>query len=374
MLSLHTPAFLRSGPLMLDAGLRQARSGTRVLAVSGLPLRILELLVEANGRLVSRTELKAKLWPHAVRINVDRRLNTAVRALRKALDDLPHEPGRIVTVRNYGYRWVAARPKRPGWREALSIAAPLLLLAFAVTADLPPAPAIAAAETKVRAADQALKADWNWRGAEDLYLAALQIRSDLPGAHRGLAWLYVNEGRNGEALPHIARLLEAPDPNPAHRAELGWLLLRAGKPDAALAVCSRPDERNMNVLSCRHTALAQLGLTSDARQIAIELMREADAGEAAIQAVEHASPAAGYARFLRWRVTHFVPPSGAWFQRAQLQAEAGQLGAALASLELAARHRDPLLVKIGSTAAFAPLEHSPRFNRISGLVLNKKAA
>ena len=84
MLSLHTPAFLRSGPLMLDAGLRQARSGTRVLAVSGLPLRILELLVEANGRLVSRTELKAKLWPHAVRINVDRRLNTAVRALRKA--------------------------------------------------------------------------------------------------------------------------------------------------------------------------------------------------------------------------------------------------------------------------------------------------
>jgi hypothetical protein len=359
---------MRTGPLILDTGFRQLRRGSRVLPVSGLPLRIFEMLTAANGRIVSRQELKAALWPYAVRIDVDRRLNTAVRALRKEIGD-----GQIVTVRGYGYRWVASSASpSAGWPRYLAIgpaavllvSAPVYWAAEPLRSNRP-----VAAEAVIGAAELRLSTYWDWRGAEALYRQALATDPNSSEAHRGLAWLYVNDRRAADALPHIAKLLEAPDPKPARRAELGWLLMRAGSPDAALAICSKPDERTLNLLSCRHTALAQLGLIPEARETALELLRVAGAEDTVIRDVGEAAPAAGYAMFLRWRVAHFVAPNRDWFQRAQLQAEAGLYGEALHSLEIAAEGRDPLLVKIGSTAAFAPLQSSPRFRRISEIVL-----
>jgi len=373
MLSPHISTLLRSGSLVLDTNLRQVRSGARVVPLSGLPLRILEMLVEANGRLVSRTELKAKLWPYAVRIDVDRRLNTAVRALRKALENSGGECGRIMTVRGHGYRWLSPRPSRPAWTRPFVLAGVAIAVLATLSADLPKLSGESGAQAEVQAADLKL-ASWDWRGAETLYRAAVRRNSNLTDARRGLAWLYVNEGRVKDAIPHIARLMEFPDRGPARRAELGWLLMRAGKPDAALAICARPDETNINLLSCRQTALAQLGLIDEARDTAIRILRADNADERIVRAVADAAPTAGYALFLRWRVAHFVAPGRDWFQRAQLQAEAGQLEPALRSLEVAAARRDPLLVKIQSTAAFAPLRSSPRFQRISEMVRNKNSA
>src|SRR5687767_13365176 len=107
-------AILHSGPFVLDRREQQlTRAGTPV-ALAGLPLRILHLLMAANGRLVTRDELKQALWPYATRIDTERRLNTAVRALREALGDSGTTPLYIATVRGHGYRWIAQpQTRRP---------------------------------------------------------------------------------------------------------------------------------------------------------------------------------------------------------------------------------------------------------------------
>lgn len=358
---------LRSGTVVVDTARRQLSVSGRPVALGGLPLTILELLMAADGRILTRAELKRALWPYAARIDTERRLNTAVRALREALGDTAAEPRLILTVRGCGYRWIGHEHQQPHSRRPMiqgaAIAALCLLSLGPVSAPRqarPAAPDIAAAQA-------AIAGDWNWPAAETRFRGALN--SHPAAAHRGLAWLYVNAGRDDDAMPHIAALLEAPTNGDS--AELGWLLLRAGQPQAALAVCNASQEQSLNLLSCRQTALARLGLVAQARTTAVEIMRVADADPAAIEAVAGASPGSGYARFLRWRVGHFVPPTGDWFRRAQLEAEAGLYRDALASLDRALAERDPLLVKIGSTREFAPLRGSTEFRRIEAAVFAK---
>src|SRR5215207_5241419 len=97
---------LRSGPFVLDRRRRQLTRVGEDVPLRGLPLRILELLMAADGGVVTRTELKQLLWPYAERIDTERRLNTAIRALRKALGDAAAAPGHVATIRSHGYRWI----------------------------------------------------------------------------------------------------------------------------------------------------------------------------------------------------------------------------------------------------------------------------
>ena len=73
--------------------------------LTGLPCRILERLIATPGAVVTRAELKAAFWPGSQRIDTERRLNTAMRALRRALDACGGDGDWIETLRNVGYRW-----------------------------------------------------------------------------------------------------------------------------------------------------------------------------------------------------------------------------------------------------------------------------
>lgn len=406
-------AILRSGPLVLDRRQRRLTRAGQAVPISGLPARILELLMAANGELVTRAELKQALWPYATRIDTERRLNTGVRALREALGDTAMTPRYVATVRGLGYRWVGgAEPpaaRRHGWRiAALALAllvvrsdwaigvpagaesrpAPLAAARIAVDnwREHPDARRLSAAEASLEqarrlggpsaeldslAADLALAADWDWARAEALYQRAVINDPASTAAHRGLAWLYVNRGTPERAWPHIARLLATSAPDADARADLGWLILRAGKPDVALGLCTPQSARHVNLLSCRHTALARLGYVDSARQVAAELLHTLKADPSVIAKIRTAPPEQAYRRFLAWRVKHFVPRHEHWFVRAQLQAEAGMLADAIASLERAAARRDPLMIKIGSTFAFEGLAGSSRFQRLSAQVLRR---
>src|SRR5205085_9779170 len=123
---------LRVGALTIDRAERRAMLGGQALDLSPLLLRLLERLAEHPGRVASRAELKRVLWPYAERIDTERRLNTAMRALRAALGDDADEPRFIETVRSHGYRWIVSdRPAAPrlGLAAAVALALSLMLSA-----------------------------------------------------------------------------------------------------------------------------------------------------------------------------------------------------------------------------------------------------
>ena len=97
----------RFGPFELDpAQGRLSRSGSRV-KLQDLPLRLLVLLVERPGELVTREEVRQRLWPEDTFVEFDNSLGVAVRKLREALRDDADAPRFVETVPRRGYRFVA---------------------------------------------------------------------------------------------------------------------------------------------------------------------------------------------------------------------------------------------------------------------------
>jgi TolB-like protein len=82
------------------------KSGVR-LALQEQPLRILGALLAQPGAVVSREELRRRLWPEGTFVDFEHSLNAAVRRLRIALGDEADVPRFIETVHKRGYRFVA---------------------------------------------------------------------------------------------------------------------------------------------------------------------------------------------------------------------------------------------------------------------------
>src|SRR5882762_11313961 len=75
--------------------------------LSGQPLEVLLLLLERPGELVTREELRRRLWASNVFVNFERSLNSAVKKLRRALSDNAREARYIETEPRKGYRFIA---------------------------------------------------------------------------------------------------------------------------------------------------------------------------------------------------------------------------------------------------------------------------
>ncbi len=70
------------------------------------PFQILELLLERPGELITREELREKLWPADTFVDFDSSIGTAVAKLRQALGDSAQEPRFVETVSSRGYRFL----------------------------------------------------------------------------------------------------------------------------------------------------------------------------------------------------------------------------------------------------------------------------
>ena len=106
--STRAVAPIRFGPFELDVRSGELRSHERVVTLTAQPLAVLLALVERPGQLVSRDELRARLWPDGTSVDYEHGLNTAVRRLREALGDSADEPRYIETLPRRGYRLLAA--------------------------------------------------------------------------------------------------------------------------------------------------------------------------------------------------------------------------------------------------------------------------
>jgi TolB-like protein/DNA-binding winged helix-turn-helix (wHTH) protein/Flp pilus assembly protein TadD len=82
------------------------RRGVR-LPVTGLPVNILAILAANPGTLVSREELRNRLWPPNTFVDFDHSIRNAVARLREVLDDSADHPRYIETVPRRGYRFIA---------------------------------------------------------------------------------------------------------------------------------------------------------------------------------------------------------------------------------------------------------------------------
>ena len=81
------------------------KDGERV-HLQGKPLLLLRILLEAAGNLVTREDLRQRLWPDEQSLEFDAGLNTAIKMVRQALGDTARESIFIRTDRSQGYRFV----------------------------------------------------------------------------------------------------------------------------------------------------------------------------------------------------------------------------------------------------------------------------
>src|ERR1700733_7751459 len=77
------------------------------------PLQVLAVLAERPGELVTREELRQRVWPKDTFVDFDHALNTAIKKIRAALNDDADAPRYIETVPRRGYRFLATvEPER----------------------------------------------------------------------------------------------------------------------------------------------------------------------------------------------------------------------------------------------------------------------
>ncbi|MFZ1919482.1 MAG: winged helix-turn-helix domain-containing protein [Terriglobales bacterium] len=87
------------------------KHGTKI-KLQEQPFQILTLLLEKPGEVVTREQLRERLWPADTFVDFDQSLNSAVKKLRQALNDDPDIPRFIETLPRRGYRFIA--PLRNG--------------------------------------------------------------------------------------------------------------------------------------------------------------------------------------------------------------------------------------------------------------------
>jgi Tol biopolymer transport system component/DNA-binding winged helix-turn-helix (wHTH) protein len=98
------PKRARFGSFSLDLKAGELRSGNTAVLLQEQPLQVLRILVENEGALVSREEIRKILWPNDTIVEFEHSINAAINKLRKALGDPVAEPQYIQTVARRGYR------------------------------------------------------------------------------------------------------------------------------------------------------------------------------------------------------------------------------------------------------------------------------
>src|SRR5215470_7035027 len=98
---------VRFATFEVDLSARELRKGGVKIKVHGQPFEVLAMLLERPGEIVTREELKQKLWPTDTFVDFDHGVNTAIKRLREALGDSAENPRFVETMPRRGYRFIA---------------------------------------------------------------------------------------------------------------------------------------------------------------------------------------------------------------------------------------------------------------------------
>src|SRR5713226_6879407 len=95
------------GVFELDIRAAELRKRGVRIKLQEQPFQILCLLLEHSGEVVTREELRQKLWHAHTFVDFDRSLNKAMTKLRSALGDSAESPRYVETIPRHGYRFLA---------------------------------------------------------------------------------------------------------------------------------------------------------------------------------------------------------------------------------------------------------------------------
>jgi len=114
------------GPFHLDIDSGELRKAGRILKLQPQPARVLALLVEHAGTMVSREDIRRLLWGDSTHVDYDLGVDYCVSRIRAALSDKTRGPRYIETIPRRGYRFIALAK-----RQRLFVEPTLAVLPFA---------------------------------------------------------------------------------------------------------------------------------------------------------------------------------------------------------------------------------------------------
>ncbi len=409
----------RFGVFELDVEAGELRRRGRFVPLTPQCLAVLELLLARPGAVVTRAELRARLWPQGVHVDQERGLTHCLNRIRQVLRDDAQAPRYVETVRGRGYRFLAdvewieagvAAAARPAPRRRLAALAGAAFALALHASDAPrPRPTLdpeaqfALAEHYVRLAEtRALPADaaypaarraaraalavkeqarplallasldlnygWDWEGAERSYRAALRLDPDLLDASLGYARLLSAAGRHDEALGVLAEAAARLPGCPEIARETAFTASRARRFAQAREALEqwaalRPDARDP------HHWLALLHAREGAMDAAVGEVRQvltlARADARFVAQFERLPPREAFAFYLRGCLRYLEDlGERQWVTRddlAPLHAALGESGHVLADLERAADERSPRLLPYLNDPAFDAVRADARF-------------
>lgn len=129
---------IRFGVFEIDRQARELRRAGQRIPLQIQPFRVLEVLIDRAGDVVTRAELRTRIWPSTVYVDFDHGLNNAINRLRHALEDSADAPRFIETLPHLGYRFIhaleqsRAEPRPPPGTQARRLATLQVGIAAAV--------------------------------------------------------------------------------------------------------------------------------------------------------------------------------------------------------------------------------------------------
>jgi len=101
------PRYIRFGPFQIDQQREEVTQNGSRIKLQGKVYQVLLALLEKPGEVVTREELRQRLWPAEALVNYDANVNTTVNKLRQSLGDSSDKPVYVETIPRKGYCFVA---------------------------------------------------------------------------------------------------------------------------------------------------------------------------------------------------------------------------------------------------------------------------
>lgn len=135
--SPRTPKVIRFGTFEAYVAGVQLRNHGQPVKIQDQPFQVLAALLERPGEIVTREELRQRIWPQDVYVNFEHSLRTSILKLREVLGDSADHPRFVETVPRHGYRFICPLETRDGpmatrkspWSRVVPWLATMLFLA-----------------------------------------------------------------------------------------------------------------------------------------------------------------------------------------------------------------------------------------------------